>query len=52
MNNKIIAKIQKSFERIKLSSLFSPPLLLVESKIRLNARILRLKILSALAKGA
>ena len=46
MNNQI-AKIQKSFQRIKLLS----PLLQVKSKVRLNAHILRLNFLSGLANG-
>ena len=50
----MIAKIQKSIERINLSvyPFQSPPLLQVKSKIRLNARIRSLKFPSALAKEA
>ena len=42
--NHYIAKVQKLFQsRIKFLSPFSSPLLQIKSKIRLNARILRLK---------
>ena len=48
-----VAKIQKSFQRIKLLSTFKPPpLLQVKPKTRSNARILRLNFLSDLAKVA
>ena len=51
MNNSI-AKIQKYFQTIKLLSIFNPPSYFkVKSKIRLNARILRLNFLNDLAKG-
>ena len=51
MNN-YVAKIQKSFERIKFPGPFSSPLLQNKSKTRLNAGILKLSCLSDLAKGA
>ena len=51
MNNSI-AKILKLCQKIKLLSTLNPPFLLqVKSKLRLNARILRLNFLTDLAKG-
>ena len=51
MCNKV-AEIQKLFQRIKLLSPFNLSLLQINSKIRLNASLLRLNLLSDLAKGA
>ena len=50
MNN-YISKIQKSFQRIELLFTSDPSLLLVKSKIRLNACILRLNFRSDFANG-
>ena len=50
MNNEI-AKIQNYFKKLNCLATSTPPLLQIKSKIRLNARILRLNFLSDLARG-